>query len=336
MIIILLCTCVFIIVELFCRMRRKSLLEILHPDWFHDVTRFPDLAFKCRTDCSNYRMRVAQGYEKMKNTTIVFTGLCINIAPKVESLIKRMEHMGSFFKDYRVVIFENDSSDGTRDLLKRWTLTNPKVHLVPCQENPECKLKAKPAVHAGAFSSSRMEKMTDYRNRSLDYVRRHFSHFDCLGVIDLDIHGPISMDGLANSFGYWDSWDTISAFGMNGITLSMGRPVYYDLIAYKPYSNDLNINQNKFHIVPIVMQTSKFHVGMHPVKVESGFAGMALYKMSIINTGVDYTPIDGHYQCEHITFNKNIYDAGFQNIYMNPSMLILVGPQGDVDKYPFY
>jgi hypothetical protein len=287
-------------------------------------------------------MRVAKGYAKMKNTTIVFTGLCINIAPKVEFLIKRMEHMGGFFKDYRVVIFENDSSDGTRELLKHLTLTNPKVHLVPCPEDSECKLKAKPAVHSGTFSSSRMEKMTDYRNRSLNYVRRNFSHFDCLGVIDLDIHGPISMDGLANSFGYWDSWDTISAFGMNGITLSMGRPVYYDLIAYKPNSKPyskgahLNINENRFHIVPIVMQTSKLQVGMHPVKVESGFAGMALYKMNIINAGIDYTPIDGHYQCEHITFNKNIYDAGFQNIYMNPSMLILVGPQGDVDKYPLY
>jgi hypothetical protein len=271
----------------------------------------------------------------MAQTSIVFSGLCINIAPKVEFLIKRMEHIGTFFKDYRVVIFENDSTDGTRELLYQWTLTNPKVHLVPCPEDPQCKLKSKPAVHAGTFSSSRMEKMTDYRNRSLDYVRRHFQHFDCLCVLDLDIKGPISMDGLANSFGYWNSWDTISAFGMNGIALSMGRPVYYDLIAYKDHQ--LDINERKSDVIPLVMKTNSYQVGTPPVRVASGFAGLALYKMSIINAGVNYSPKDGQYTtCEHITFNKNVSDAGFKNIYMNPSMLVLVGPQGDVDKYPFY
>lgn len=321
-------------IEMFCRKHDKTLLELLHPSWFKDVRYFPENDFKCKVDCPNYDVKVEEGYMRMREIRIVFTGLCINIESNVPSLIRRMEYLGQFFKDYRLVIFENDSSDNTRALLQQWTLQNPKIHLVPCEEEPNCRLKHLPAVQTGTFSASRMEKMAKFRNRTLKYTYQHFYDFDCICVLDLDIRGPISMNGLANSFGYYDLWDTISAFGLNGISLTMGQPVYYDLIAYK--SPTIDINQNKLDIIPVLVKTNRHEVGSTPVNVTSGFAGLALYKMDIIRAGINYIPKDGKYICEHIIFNNNIRDAGFKNIYMNPSMILLVGPQGDIKNYPFY
>lgn len=220
------------------------MLEILHPEWFDDVRIFPEKAFKCKANCDIYDERVLKGYTVMKNTKIVFSGLCINIADKIQSLIMRMKYIGHFFKDYRVVIFENDSSDG----------------------------------------------------------------------IDLDIKGPISMHGLANSFGFYDEWDTISAYGINGTSLTAGFTFYYDFIAYK--DNRYDINNKKMDVIPLILKTNKYGVGDAPFKVKSGFAGLALYKMYIINAGVDYTPYDGNYVCEHVSFNANIIRAGFKNVYI--------------------
>lgn len=334
--ILILLIIIFFAVEFLCRLQKRSLLEILHPDWYRDVRYFPQHAFPCQADCQEYAKRTKDGYSKMKNLTVVFTGLCINIEEKVDSLKTRIEYLGSFFKDYRVVIFENDSKDRTRTLLKEWSTNNKRVHIVPCPEDDECKLKYLPAVRYGTMSDTRMKRMADYRNRTITYILKHFNDFDCVAVMDLDIKGPISVDGIANSFGYYGEWDSISAYGINGITLSMGRGIYYDLIAYK--DKDYDINQNRFHVIPIMIKTAILNKrGYTPFKVKSGFAGMALYKMDVFKNGITYSPLDGEgYTCEHVMIHNNMIQKGYDKIYINPNMVMLVGPQGDVSKYPFY
>lgn len=334
MILIFALVSVILIIETFCRKRDKSLLEVLHPEWFADVTRFPEHAFQCNTNCEVYDAVVRTGFEKMKTTRIVFAGLCINIEQNVPLLIQRLEYLGSWFADYKVVIFENDSSDNTRYLLLDWQKKNPRVHILECPEDAMCKLKKASAVQDGTMSSGRMRKMVDYRNRVLRHIKETSSDFDCVMLLDLDIRGPISLRGLASSFGTYNAWDSVSAFGLNGISFTGGNPVYYDLIAYKDAT--LDFNTNLLHGLFILNKMLYTKRGGYLIPVSSGFAGVALYKMEVIRADVNYTPQDNQYVCEHIIFHANMKHAGFTRIFINPNMMVLVGPQGDVKSYPFY
>lgn len=331
-IIILLIAIVFVFVEQYCRRRGKSLLEILHPSWFNKVNEFPYKAFPCKMNCADYERTVRRGYEVMKTKKVVFAGLLQNAMQTLPDLVQRFDYMKPFFADFQVVIFENDSKDNTRQFITSWSKKNY-VHIVPCPESTDCKLKEVSAVQHGSFSQKRMQKMANFRNRLLYYIRQNFSDFDCVAFMDLDIRGPISIDGLAHSFGCYDKWDAISANGLNGISLSAGVPVYYDFIAYK--DAQLDMNQNKLDAIGIGLKTSLLPVGHDLVKVTSGFAGLAIYKMNVI-IETDYTPKDNNFVCEHVIFHQNMIRNGFDRIYINPNMIVLVGLQGDCKRLPLH
>lgn len=334
MILLTLIVLIFVAVESYCRSHKKSLIEVLKPNWYKDVTRFPEEDFGCKQgNCDEYENRVQRGKLKMLETSVVLTGLCINVEGIMDRIIARTEYIGSHFKDYRVVIFENDSRDKSRELLLEWEARNPKVHIMRCPEDPMCRLRNQPAVYNGPISEKRMQLMTDYRNRCLSYVRGNYSNFDCICMMDLDLKGPISMSGVANSFGYYDEWDAISGYGLNGPTVFGGIPMYYDTLAYK---DNMLGGDDVFDTLPLFYKMQHHDVGDSLLRVKSGFAGIAFYRMEVLTSGVNYTPIDNNFVCEHVTFHKNMISQGYPRIYINPSMVLLTGAQGNVDHYPLY
>ena len=321
------------IIENYCRYNKKTLLQIIKPHWFEDVNKFPHI-YPCKYDCDLYYDNVIKGYNKMKETKIIFAGLCINIESHIPRLKSRIEFLGKYFKQYIFLIFENDSTDNTRKLIKNWTNTNPNVILIPCEENIDCKLKVPKAIQTGTFSSNRMKRMAEYRNRIINYSVKYYSDYDYLMMFDLDIDGPWSIGGFADSFGKSDQWDAVTAFGLNGITATLGHPIYYDLIAYR--DNYVNVNINKFDMFNIFSKMSNIENRNKLIKTTSSFGGLAIYKMEIFNNNINYTPIDDVYICEHIILSDNMIRNGYDKIYINPNMIILVGVQGDVDRYPWY
>lgn len=325
---ILLC----IMTQLFCKYKHKTLLELINPEWYKDITIFPYKDFKCKKNCDIYINHINNGYITMKKTKIIFCGLCINIEKNIYNLKKRFEYLGSNFNDYRVIIFENDSIDNTRSLLKIICSMNNKFELIECEDAKDCKYNIKHAKDHGMFNNIRMMKMVKFRNKLLDYIKKKYSYFDVICMVDLDISGPISLDGIAHSFGNYDIWDAISAYGINGITLTAGQKYYYDLIAYKDHK--YNINNNISDAIPIFFNMNKKTIGDDLIKVESGFAGLELIKMKIILNDINYTPLDNNYICEHIIFHNNMISKGYKNIYINPNMVVLVGQQGN-SKYLF-
>lgn len=325
---------IIILIQNYCKDNKKALIEILHPEWYKDVTKFPYNSFKCKINCDEYNIHIKNGFVKMKNTKIIFSGLCINIEKNILNLKNRFEQLGSYFKDYKVIIFENDSIDNTRNLLKKICKENNNFHLIECEDAINCKYNTLQAKEHGIFSDKRMQKMIKYRNILLNNIKKYYANYDVICMTDLDISGPININGIAHSFGLYDRWDAISAYGINGITLTAGQPMYYDLIAYKDEKYD--INKNLFDIIPIsyIMYTKK--IGDDIIKVKSAFAGLELIKMNVIMSGVDYTPLDNKYTCEHIIFHDNMINHNYNNIYINPNMIVLVGIQGNEKKLYVY
>ena len=293
--------------------------QINNPEWYQAL-EFPEKEFLPNDD--NYFNKVKMGYDIMKNKTIIISGLARDIAKNIYLNIIRMELLGNKFKDYRILIFENDSTDGTRQIIHHNSIRNNKIILINCPENPDCKLQLLSAVHEGVKSYDRFEKMANFRNRILNEVRSSFKNFDYLMVLDWDLTGPVSSDGIANCF-YYSNWDVMAANGIVGNLLNKkGEKLnYYDSIAYVP-KNKEPCNLTYIGLCLYTMKTwkLKFNRGDPPILVNSAFSGCALYKISsILNPQIKYT---GEH-CEHVTFHASMRNAGYDKIFINPSLIAL-------------
>jgi hypothetical protein len=60
----------------------------------------------------------------MKQHKAIICGLTRDNAKELPSVIKYIERTGSLFQDYRVIMFENDSNDTTKEILSEWALLN--------------------------------------------------------------------------------------------------------------------------------------------------------------------------------------------------------------------
>jgi len=294
-----------------------------HPEWYQSIY-FPEEAFPPREEkAQEYNKKVKIGYEIMKTKKIVITGLAKDISKNIYLNLKRMTKLGELFKDYVITIFENDSIDGTRTIIKEEAKNNPHIKLISCPENPECKLRKISAANTGINSLTRMERMADFRNRTVNDVRKNYSNFDYVLVLDWDITGPISFDGVATCFFYKD-WHAMTAYGVVGspIDKSGSSLSYYDSLAYVP----LNKKPVKLNYLSLAKQTYKtWSLGIkdrsqEPIKVQSGFSGCAIYPIYVwLDNSVQYAG----YHCEHVAFHFSMIKAGYSNIYINPAMMLL-------------
>src|SRR5947209_18049 len=70
-----------------------------------------------------------QAYD-YKNEKVIICGVGKNIAPFLPNMIRKIESLGKSFKDYKVIIYENNSIDETVSLLNKWAKDNPKIMII--------------------------------------------------------------------------------------------------------------------------------------------------------------------------------------------------------------
>ena len=259
-----------------------------------------------------------------KNSRIVICGLCRNIKDRLVKNIPKFENTGKLFKDYRVVIFENDSEDGTRELIKDWSQKNNKVVLLNCcnMNSCECRLNEREMYNIGIFSTERMKKMAFFRNQYLNYVKNNCSDFDYMLVVDMDMEGSYSNQGLFNCLSY--DFDMMCINGKIPIPSTLGMAVLtYDALAFE--KDNLKIKNNIGDSIYKYIQMNKLvYDKNNPIKIVSGFNGMAIYNIkSILNSQYDSKD-----NCEHIDFHKNMIENGYDKIFINPIWKGYFGFQG--------
>jgi hypothetical protein len=300
----------------------------------YDAVYFPSESYIRLTP--EYNHNVAKGYSVMKTKTIVICALARNVASKLELNRERLESWGNKFKDYRVVIYENDSTDSTRKDLLNWQASNDKVIIIPCglSDDParDCIFNEKTMYEYGFTSTNRMAKMSKMRNIYLDYVKTYLKDFDYLMVYDIDISGPMNMDGMAIPFGNPYQWDAICANGVMPMPGTGGlSTVHYDSLPQVEVDQPYEINQDKGIVgLSVTFLKTWLNSNLYPDRplypVKSAFGGATIYNMKAIRN--PYVMYREDYGCEHIYLHKSMADQGYGRIFINPAGLILVGRQG--------
>lgn len=224
------------------------------------------------------------------------------------------------FRDYRVVVFENDSRDGTVGRLQAWAADDPKVTVfcstlgirtIPSQEEVTCN---------PFFSRSRIVKMAGFRNQYLAYIEKQGWNPDLLMVVDLDVD-RLDLSYILTSFGDTPEWDAVTAYGYSLSPRLTWR--YHDTYALVEEGME-DVPQTEESIKSASYRFGKMRPTDSWVPVFSAFGGLAIYRYECIR-GLRYQCLDNAdprvaVRCEHFSLYRQMRERGYTRVYINPAM----------------
>lgn len=264
------------------------------------------------------------GVEEVKDKKILFCGMVRDSGAEVKHNIPVLEKMASYFVDYRVVIVENNSKDNTKDVLKAWATSNPKVIAI-CNDFDESKYDAIPkeSCYNSPNSRRRIQKYCDYRNIYCDYIvdKLDFDS-DYYVEIDLDI-ARINIKGFITSFGNNLEWNAIIANGYSYSAKLKRR--HHDTYCLLEHGKE-NMPDSLEKIELYREAFEPFKLGMPFVRVGAGMGGMIIWKTRE-RKHIRYKVIPNNYggvevYCDHVCIFKQMKEESHDKFFLNPNLVV--------------
>jgi hypothetical protein len=167
----------------------------------------------------------------MKQTNAIICGIVKNCADKLDQNINLAIKTGEQFNSYKLVIYENNSTDRTKEMLKKYeTAKIISEDIDPDIIRQTSRIWSYKEV-TGSDHPCRIEQIANARNRVIDEISKpEYDNFTHVVWIDLDSNGW-SIDGIADSFAKTAQWDVIYANGINP------NRTYYDMYALRTLTN---------------------------------------------------------------------------------------------------
>lgn len=270
----------------------------------------------------------------MINKTVLITALARNCNRSLIDNIPLIEKLrGGFTKSY-VLVIENDSTDGTKQTLKKWQKQSVGIKLVMNDFNT----LTIPAISSDCpdpgSSMYRISKMVKYRNMYIDYANSLEEKIDYLIVIDIDIVS-FSVSGVINAIIKAPSdWGGLFANGCQYWRIGKCNVFrrQYDLFAFKKNITDVLNAKYRFAykrtIDTCISKTAYY-------ECVSAFGGLGIYRWNVVR-GQKYAAVQNpdspnEALAEHIPFNENIVNKGYKN-YIVRDMSVDYG-QGDLKMF---
>jgi len=271
-----------------------------------DFAGFPEPRFPCVDGAADaYQTAIAAGRRRMHDADVVITGLCRDVRMCLPRFAARVERLGSMFRDYHVVLYENDSTDRTLEFLHDWQALNPRVHVHSETLN----------IHRfpQARSLPRAAHLAACRNHCRTRIVQDFAAAEFVIVADSDLLGGWSYDGIAHTFGHAD-WDFVGSYGLIRRPFRSTAPweyQHFDTWAFRP-----DPRANPYSGV----DASELALprGGPLLPVHSCFGGLGIYRAECLHAA-EYSGED----CEHVALHTRLRERGFDRLFLNPSQIVL-------------
>ena len=126
-----------------------------------------------------------------ENKKIIICGVCKDIEKAIPVTTASIDELKGRFEDYRIVIYENNSQDKTKELLKDWGAKDPKILIISEDVSPK-KLRTMTKTH----KCPRTELIARARNIVLDEIMEsRYDDFPYVIMADLDMN-PWDAEGI--------------------------------------------------------------------------------------------------------------------------------------------
>jgi glycosyltransferase involved in cell wall biosynthesis len=270
---------------------------------------------------TQYDFYKENGKNFLSTQKICIISLTRNTSYTINNVISSLVQLGNNAKDYKIIFFENDSSDNTVELINNWISNNPNISLLTETYN-------KPQ-YGQVQDIERTILLAEYRNKLKYYIQENYSDYDFVIVTDSDFQN-FSLDGVYNSFGWLFNDQNIGAMCGNSFQykrLSVSDSDMslwnYDSWAYRgSWWNNLQTHKSaKISYDPMVwFGLQVLPVGSYPFRINSGFGGMTIYRTKFY-LSADYSGED----CEHVMFHYNLKQKNPEfHLFLNPSQRMLL------------
>lgn len=184
--------------------------------------------------------------------------------------MQSIDDLGAQFKDYRVIIYENNSKDNTRKIFKNWAKRDPRIiflseKLTKEQLAEECQMKV----------LNRTEAIARARNKVLDIAMDNkYNDYKYVIWADLDFTKPWDIANILDTIlNEEQEWDAVLAYGQYDAFALRDEtfPIGLELIGDR-YWEHLGEIQSSFHLDA----QGPWH------RVYSAFGGLGIYKREAI------------------------------------------------------
>jgi len=241
--------------------------------------------------------RVRLGYDLMCGKSVVICGLARNLGSNIQYTLGRINYLRSLFSMSSVVIYTNDNDDNTSEILLGKASTDFTVISESLGKR----------YHGSTTTKERYSDMACYRNKYLDYIKENYRSYDYIIVLDTDLDGGYSWDGLANSMS-WIHELNCDAMASNGLIYKdidgkLTR-LMYDTLAFRRLNHSERHDNSEINLLC-------YHRGEPPMQVNSAFGGLCVYGPKLLELTYQ------NYDCDHVTIHKEM------QVYLNPSALTL-------------
>jgi len=249
----------------------------------------------------------------MEDYRICILGACRDAERFLPQVLSNLDTISSWFKDCRIVIYENDSVDRTNELLMEWAT------------------QTKDNVVRHVIKESNLNSRFHYRTPRLAYIRNTLLYhippdFDYFMMVDLDdvFAHPVEKKSFDSCFEIKDAWDIVTANGYEGYydiwSLRLPGVIdfdcwfrYWALMATGKYTDE-EAQQEAIYKYTGYMNAIKW-----PVYVDGAFNVGMISKVSIIKPCCKYAGFyEGRICVEHFPFQKCLRSHGVRILY-NPN-----------------
>jgi Glycosyltransferase sugar-binding region containing DXD motif len=286
--------------------------ELVRPERYK--LRFPEAAFLPRNGRQvRYLEQVERGRDQQAHSSITIVTLLHDRVDLALYLRARCEALLQRFQSGRVLVLCDDSTDGTERVIADWSRARPNVVMnVPA-----------PRLDPRQSSFSRMARLRNALFERLDAEPMT----DVVAVLDGDLEGPLSLDGVAHSVALLSEPRGPAGVAALGVNNWVGLPLllpflgygYYDPLAFREGTWERRSSD-----AAIRCRLAGLRRGDEPIRVNSAFAGLALYRGDSVR-GLRYD--EATHDCEHVSLHRALAERGGQ-LVLNPSLMLLAGRQG--------
>ena len=260
----------------------------------------------------------------LNESTIIVCSIVRDAEQGLRANIPVVRKLCGLCKDYRIVVFENDSKDATKELLELWASEDrPRIRAVCSNTDGMQTIPLQREVKVNRFfCRQRIEKMAKLRNQYLEYVEQKGWHGDYLIVVDLDV-AQLNLAGILSSFESNMEWDAVTAFGYS--TSPRLKRRYHDTYALIKWGEN-DIPQTEDMTIRYADEFGRIKPTDDWVRIYSGFGGLAIYRFEAVK-GLRYSVIQNddsrvEVRSEHVALYKKMMERGFDKFYINPAMTL--------------